>query len=199
MISTYANEKIKVTAYERAKHGNSCSGDTHVFIESSDYVVCAVIDGLGSGEGAFQSAIAALNVIQSHHHLAVSQMVGLCNDALGQKRGVVLTVVKFDLKEQLVDYCNVGNIGFVMYLPDGKTIQPVPARGYLSGKKQTFAQNSFPYLKDSVFMLYSDGVKKKPSKQMVKDLAIGENGSDQVLENDWFAADDVTILFGKLY
>jgi negative regulator of sigma-B (phosphoserine phosphatase) len=199
MVTIYQDDKLEVAVFEQAKQGNACSGDAHTVIHRTDYAVCAVIDGLGSGEGALQSATAALGVIEAHHHKSVEQMVELCNGALSNQRGAVLTVIKVDYKRQEVRYCNFGNVGFIMYLPDGRTIQPIPARGYLSGKKRQLDESSFPYIKGSVFLLYSDGVKKRPMKEKLMQLTSPKVISDTFFSSDCFASDDVTLLVGKLH
>ncbi|KHF39062.1 SpoIIE family protein phosphatase [Halalkalibacter okhensis] len=199
MVTIYRDEKVEVAAFEQAKQGNACSGDMHTVIHQTDYAVCAVIDGLGSGEGARKSATAALGVIEAHHHKSVDQMVELCNGALSNKRGAVLTVIKIDYSKGEVRYCNFGNVGFIMYMPDGRMIQPIPSRGYLSGKKQQLRMSSFPYVSGSSFLLYSDGVKKKPTKEKLMKLPSFDAITDTYFSSDYFASDDVTMLIGKLH
>ncbi|WP_332698025.1 PP2C family serine/threonine-protein phosphatase [Halalkalibacter lacteus] len=198
MVTFYNSEKIEVAAFEQAKQGNSCCGDAHSVIHADDYTVCAVADGLGSGEQALDAALAAIGEIQRYHGLTVGQMVEACNDALHNKRGAVLTVLKIDYKKQEISYCNYGNIGFVMYLPDGKTIQPIPSRGYLSGKKTNFKSSSFPYMKGSSFLLYSDGVKKRPAKDTLVQMTSPREASSYLFSNNELVSDDVTMLVGKL-
>ncbi len=145
MITYYENGKMEVAIMEQAKPGKVCCGDAHTVIHTDDYTICAVVDGLGSGEGALQSANAAVEVINTFHGESVQQIVEACNRALLHKRGAVMTIIKVDYSKGEVCYSNFGNIGFVMHLPDGKTIQPIPSRGYLSGKKQKITSHCFPY------------------------------------------------------
>ncbi|MDT8862718.1 SpoIIE family protein phosphatase [Alkalihalobacillus sp. MEB130] len=198
MLTIYKDEKVELAAYERAKKGNDCNGDTHVVIQQEHYLVCAVIDGLGSGAGALKSASAAIDVIRLHHDQSVQEMVVRCNEALRNKRGAVLTVLKVDYDKRVIRYCNFGNISFVMYLSDGQVIQPIPTRGYLSGRKQVLTEKQFPYLKGSFFLLHSDGVRKKPDKELFKTLTSPKEAADVLFSSECFADDDVTMIVGKL-
>ncbi|WP_227939727.1 PP2C family serine/threonine-protein phosphatase [Alkalihalobacillus deserti] len=199
MVTYYSDKELEVAAFERAKPGKSCSGDAHKVIQTEGYTICAIVDGLGSGESAFQSSKAAIDVIEAYQELSLNQIVEACNEALVNKRGAVLTVIKIDYHNRKISYCNHGNIGFVLYLSDGTTVQPVPARGYLSGRKQPIKTSSFPYLSDSAFVLYSDGLKKRPDKNLFLQMKSPKNEIKSLFSEEHYAIDDVTILVGKLF
>jgi negative regulator of sigma-B (phosphoserine phosphatase) len=63
MFAYFNDDQMELAAIEQAKPGESCSGDAYTVIQKKDFTVCAVIDGLGSGEGALQSAKAAVGAI----------------------------------------------------------------------------------------------------------------------------------------
>lgn len=199
MITYYSDEKLEVAVFEQAKPGKSLSGDAYTVIQTKDYAICAVVDGLGSGEAAYQSAKAAIDMIQIYQDLNVDEIVYACNDALVNKRGAVLTVIKVNYLKQEVSYCNHGNIGFVMYQSDGTTVQPVPIRGYLSGKNQSVKTSSFPFYSGSAFALYSDGLKKRPDKDLLLQMETPRSEVESLFTKENYAVDDVTILIGKLY
>lgn len=161
-MSTYYNDqKIEVLAFEQAKSGNVCSGDAYTVIQTTNYTICAVVDGLGSGEGALQSAKACVAAIHSFQNESVGSMITACNQAMYNKRGAVVTIIKFEYSTKKLSYCNHGNIGFALYGVDGTTIQPVPTRGFLSGKKLSVKSSTYSYSNGSTFILYSDGVKHR--------------------------------------
>ncbi|MFC0560493.1 SpoIIE family protein phosphatase [Halalkalibacter alkalisediminis] len=198
MVTYYQDENLEVAAFERAKPGNSCSGDAHVVIQTDRYTICAVVDGLGSGGGASQSSQAAVDMIKARQELSVHQIVKACNEALFNKRGAVLTVIKIEYDTKKISYCNHGNIGFVMYLTDGTTLEPIPTRGYLSGKKQQIKSSSLPYVSGSTFVMYSDGLKKRPDKNRMLRMKSPKSEWESIFLSGNYAADDVTILVGKL-
>ncbi|ARK28620.1 SpoIIE family protein phosphatase [Halalkalibacter krulwichiae] len=139
----------------------------------------------------------AAGVIRSLHRLDVAQLVKACNDVLVNHRGVVLTIIKVDYNRQLIDYCNFGNIGFILYLPDGTTFEPIPARGYLSGKKQVIKSSTYRFYQGAVFLLYSDGLKRRPAKERLLRMTSPTVGLENLLEKENYAIDDVTILIGR--
>ncbi|MCM3714666.1 protein phosphatase 2C domain-containing protein [Halalkalibacter oceani] len=198
MISYYDDGKIEVAILEQAKPGKTCCGDAHTVIHTEDYTVCAVADGLGSGEGALQSAKAAIETIEMNHHATVEEMMEACNESLLFMRGAVMTIIKVDYVQSEICYSNVGNIGFIFHFPDGKTIQPIPSRGYLSGKKQTIKSQCFKYQKGSAFLLFSDGIQNPPPKHLLLKMASPKKVANELFPADGYAIDDVTLLVGKL-
>ncbi|KMJ55858.1 indirect negative regulator of sigma-B activity [Bacillus sp. LL01] len=198
MINFYEHKNLEIAAVQQAKPGNIHCGDAHVVVEEKDFTICAVVDGLGSGEGASESAVAAIKIIKDNRFLDVEEIVKTCNEAMVNKRGAVLTLVKVDFVKKELNYCNFGNIGFVMYYPDGTTIQPIPLRGYLSGRKAVIKSKSFSYKEGSIFMLYSDGVKIPFSKKNLLTIDSLKKEFTDLLTLDRFAIDDVTLLVGKL-
>ncbi|WP_088105704.1 PP2C family serine/threonine-protein phosphatase [Halalkalibacter urbisdiaboli] len=198
MIKNYEHDQIDIVAFQEAKSGKSYCGDAHIVIKEQDYIVCAVIDGLGSGEWANHSAETATKVIKNEHDKDVEQIVEACNRALFNKRGVVLTIIKVDLKQHTLCYCNVGNVGFVLYQPDGTTVQPIPVRGYLSGRMQKISSKCYQIYRGTSFVLYSDGVKKPPSNKLMLEMKSPENQiNEYVTEYQALSNDDLTLLIGK--
>lgn len=198
MISYHEAGKVNVVVRELAKDGNDICGDAHAVIHTNSYSICAVIDGLGSGEGAFQSANAAIKAIHANQHLSVQSIVEACNEALLYKRGAVMTIIKMDYDHNEVQYSNVGNVGFIMYYPDGSIIQPISTRGYLSGKKTSVASQSFALRRGSVFVMYTDGLEAPPSKRFLENIHSIEEAVDLLFLKAKHVHDDVTVLVGKI-
>ncbi|WP_096201986.1 PP2C family serine/threonine-protein phosphatase [Bacillus sp. FJAT-45350] len=199
MITYTENQTIKVAAYQQAKKGNDCNGDTYFFLETDQYFICAMADGLGSGEGAQCASAKAIETIENNHHLSVKEIVVLCNKALFQSRGAVLTVIKVDYEKRTVSYSNVGNITFILYPPCGKVVRPVPVRGFLSGKKVRVKEEIFPYISGSVILMYSDGINFSSIKPVVDSYVDNPKYAvEQIVDNVDTSNDDVTFLFATL-
>ncbi|MBP3953303.1 SpoIIE family protein phosphatase [Bacillus suaedae] len=198
MIKHYDDGKTEIVAIERAKPGNRCCGDANEVIHTDEYTLCVVADGLGSGEGAKQSANIVIDTIQSMHAKPVEEMASACNDALVNKRGAVITIVKIHYVKKEITYCNFGNIGFLMCSPNGQIFQPMPARGYLSGRKQRLTSNRVPYESGTVFFIYSDGIESPLNKKELLTIRFPEQASEILEEKIEHARDDVTALLGKL-
>ncbi|UOE94369.1 PP2C family serine/threonine-protein phosphatase [Alkalihalobacillus sp. LMS39] len=193
------HDHVKVAVYQQAKAGNYCCGDSYVMIETKQYFLCAIADGLGSGEGAWISSDEVMKMIKEFHHEPIEALMKRCNEALVGKRGAVLTVLKVDYEENLLHYSNVGNIGFIYYLQNGEVIRPIPTRGFLSGRKTTIKVERYPYKSGSAFLLYSDGMKLSSSKQLnTAMLQSPDEAADFIRENIENKADDLTVLIGQI-
>lgn len=199
MVMFKEDDHIQVAVLERSKNDGEFCGDAHAIINTDTYVVCAVIDGLGSGEGASESAQAAIQIVKECHELPVKAIVEKCNRVLLNKRGAVVTVVKLVFEDRRISYSNFGNIGFTMYNPNGTTVQPLPTRGYLCGRNENIRESHFQYDEGTIFVLYSDGVVSPPSKLTLLHVNDLRENDDRIFnEARYVDNDDVTLLIGKL-
>ncbi|MCK0473866.1 SpoIIE family protein phosphatase [Halalkalibacter sp. APA_J-10(15)] len=198
MINHYTDGKTVVVALEKSKPGKSCCGDVHTVLHTDEYMLCTVIDGLGSGEGARRSANIVMDAIVRYHDHPVDVIAEKGNKDLLFERGAVLTIIKIHYEKREISYCNYGNIGFMLCLPDGKLIQPIPKRGYLSGRKSTFNIHYFPFEKDSVFCLYSDGVSSPFNKEQLLSIRELEDIIPYLNYSTEQINDDVTVLVGRI-
>ncbi|MDQ0208570.1 SpoIIE family protein phosphatase [Alkalicoccobacillus murimartini] len=199
MVMYTEDKNIEVAVLQRSKNSGEFCGDAHAVIKTDTYVVCAVIDGLGSGEGASKSAQAALRMVEEHHELPVKTIVEMCNRSLLSMRGAVITVVKLVFKDRQISYSNFGNIGFTMYNPNGSTVQPLPTRGYLCGRNEKIKESQFQYDEGTIFVLYSDGVASPPPKRMLLHVTELRENSDAIFDQARYVEnDDITLLIGKL-
>ncbi|WP_209125111.1 PP2C family serine/threonine-protein phosphatase [Alkalihalobacillus sp. BA299] len=199
MIDFHQKQHVYVSTYQQPKKGNTLCGDSYLVVESDDYVICAVSDGLGSGEPAHAASVTVMNVIKENHRKSVQMMVELCNEKLVAKRGVVLTIVKFDCRERTAYYSSIGNVGFLFYSPKGQMLRPIPNRGFLCGRKVGVKTECFPYEPGSVFVMYSDGVKLSGLKrENLIDLNSREKASHFIEKHVNTTDDDLAILIGQL-
>jgi negative regulator of sigma-B (phosphoserine phosphatase) len=158
MIEHQQYNRAKVSTYQKPKKGNDLCGDSFYTHETDDYLVCAVADGLGSGELAKKASGKAAEVIDQNHSESVEQLMSLCNEGLRQTRGAVIAIVKIDFKNKIVTYSGVGNIRFMISTERQRAVHPLPKLGFLSGKPERFKIQEFTFEKELSFMLYSDGM-----------------------------------------
>ncbi|GAF64711.1 PP2C family serine/threonine-protein phosphatase [Alkalihalobacillus trypoxylicola] len=199
MISYFENNHLDVAAFQQSKDEKQYCGDGYVVITEDDFALCAVVDGLGSGKGAFESAEAVLEEVKKNIRMSLDLILESCNKQLLGKRGAVVTLLKIDFIKKEFHYSNMGNVGFALYYPNGEVIQPIPQRGYLSGHKKPFSMKSFPYEKNSTFMMYTDGIKSPPNKKQLLELDSLKRGASALFKAVKDVHDDMTLLIGKLH
>lgn len=141
----------------RPKYGQTISGDTYVVQEFEDnYLLAAVIDGLGGGKEAALAAEGAAAVLRAHPEYPLGDLIRKSHTALHNTRGAVIAVMRLALKERLVDYMGVGNIGIQVY--SERSIKPISKNGILGYRLPTLLQLHYTYNSGDTFVLYSDGI-----------------------------------------
>lgn len=105
----------------RALPGQAVSGDLHVVTSWGDGVLIGVVDGLGHGEEAAAAARVAVEVLQRHAGEPVIALVQLCHRALLETRGVVMTLLSVDLRNDSMTAIGVGNVEATLRRADPRT------------------------------------------------------------------------------
>lgn len=153
--------KVDVSVFQKPKKGNAYCGDSYFYTETEDLFVCAIADGLGSGEFAWESSQAVINIIEENINVSVEELVKKVNIALWGKRGVVLGILKMDFKSEIYSFSSIGNIGMMKVTKDRKKSRNIPNSGYLAGYKRQIKVDNKILEKGTNFIMFSDGVEDK--------------------------------------
>lgn len=197
-MKIFSDEKVEMYVYQEAKTGNLESGDTYYIDQKEDYLICAIADGLGNGPVAKESADIMPEILAKYPEESIDSLLIRCNELMLQKRGAAVAIVKVDFKLQTISYSCVGNIKFYMYQSEtDKMIYPLPVMGYLSGRKQKLHTQTYPYNKNDLFLLHSDGVNLKSPKALIKQ-AVNARCLYQAVLDDIEHGDDATFITGSL-
>jgi len=159
------NYKVDVSVFQKPKKGNFHCGDSYFYTETENEFICALADGLGSGEFAKESSQIVIDIIKSNVHSTVEQLVKTCNTQLLGKRGVVLGILKLDFQTRVSTFSSIGNIGIMYITNDKKKKRNIPNSGYLAGFKRPFKVMNQKLEKDMNFIMFSDGVLDKELSQ----------------------------------
>ncbi|OLS41166.1 PP2C family serine/threonine-protein phosphatase [Bacillus sp. MRMR6] len=198
MLEHQSNQYIQSLAYQLAKQGNSCNGDSFYMKATENYYICVVADGLGSGQHAHDSSNAIKEVVEKRHSEEIDVLMDACNQSLKLKRGATVSILRVDFHQKLVSYCSVGNIQFAFYNPPGLYIYPIPVNGFLSGKPQTYRIETFPYEKESKFIIHTDGLHPPSIKRVLADFQTIEGVSSRLQPYTKARKDDATFVVGQL-
>jgi len=199
MLEFDVAQHIQAIAYQIPKEGNEYNGDSFFMTVTDDYYICAVADGLGSGEHAFHSSNTIRQEVEKNHDQEVEVLIDRCNQVLKNKRGATISILKVHFLQKTFTYSSVGNIQFIVSCPSGRFIYPLPVLGYLSGKPQKYRCETYSYEKGSKFIIHTDGL-EIPS---IKSLASSTGSIEEISNNlDIFAKtgkDDLTYIVGQLF
>ncbi|MGP4062753.1 SpoIIE family protein phosphatase [Halobacillus sp. H74] len=152
------NTRVNLSVFQKSKKGNYYCGDSYFYKETEEAFLCALADGLGSGEMAMESSQAVMDVIEENPVLTIEALVKKCNEVLVGKRGVVLGILRIDFKTHTYSYSSIGNIGVITVEPDGKRNRNIPLAGYLSGYPRSLRVTRGNVQNGMVFLMFSDGV-----------------------------------------
>ncbi len=94
----------------QALRGQSISGDTPAFIEFSDGLLVAAIDGLGHGTEAAKASQQAAEVLGNCANQSVTSAVKQCHEQIQNTRGVVMSVASFNATDNTMTWLSVGNV-----------------------------------------------------------------------------------------
>ncbi|MCA0972784.1 SpoIIE family protein phosphatase [Halobacillus litoralis] len=170
---------MNLAVYQKAKKGNYYCGDSYFYKETEDAFVCAIADGLGSGEMARESSKAVMEIVEDYPELTIESLVNKCNEALVGKRGVVLGILRIDFRSQTYSYSSIGNIGVIIVSAEGKKSRNIPLAGYLAGFPRKLRVSQGKVEEGMKFLMFSDGVNDRrfPLKRVHTD------GVDRIIEH----------------
>ncbi|MFS0675066.1 protein phosphatase 2C domain-containing protein [Ornithinibacillus sp. 179-J 7C1 HS] len=153
--------RVKVAVFQEAKNGNNECGDSYFFCETEREFVCALADGLGSGEYAKESSEIVINIIKENMNCSVESLVKKCNERLYGKRGTVLAILKIDFSLRNYSISSIGNVGVMTVTGENERKRNLPNAGYLAGYKREFKVIQEPLMNEMNFVMYTDGVTHK--------------------------------------
>ncbi len=191
---------VEIASFQEAKNNNSWCGDGFFCVETDEYFICAVSDGLGSGQLAHDASQIVISYIRDNHHEPLTFLMDNCNKLLVNKRGVVLSIVKADFKNKEIIYSNTGNINCIFYAADGVLTRTIPKRGFLCGRKLSFTTQHIPYGKGMRFIIFTDGIELHSS---LHNMIAKEDKISGVINlvkgRATLKEDDITFLAGDIF
>lgn len=173
-MSTEHKKYVKVATYQRSKGNNAHNGDSYFYQEYDNRFVCAIADGLGSGQLAKESSQAVIDVIEQYPNATPDELVRLCNQTLTGKRGVVLGILELDYISNTYAFWSIGNIEMIVVNKAGEKKRLIPKSGYLAGYKCTFKIERGTLNNIRNFVMFSDGVLER---ELTKSYILDEDVS----------------------
>lgn len=192
-------EQLEVSVYQKAKKGNVECGDSYFYQQSDTQFICAVADGLGSGEFAKESSEAVMEVVSKNSLESIETIINRCKSALTNKRGVVLGILKIDFERDHFSFASIGNIGIIIDPIEGKKKRNIPVAGYIGGQHRPFKVKTEPLKKDMLFFMFTDGVSDSMlSSELAKKGSIHDT-VDNFKNSQLTKLEDDTTLIGIKY
>lgn len=137
--------------------GYRCSGDAAVIVPHATGCLIALIDALGHGDAAAESAERAVATIRAHAGAQPGQIIHACHAALRQVRGAAIAVLSLT-SEGTGLFAGVGNIR-VRILPESIHHSGLlSTAGVVGHQIRTVREHAFKLPLDGLGIVHSDGV-----------------------------------------
>lgn len=142
--------------------GEEISGDAYVVKPLPQGVLVGVVDGLGHGREASVAASIAASTLEQHAHEPIDSLIQRCHTSLVRTRGVVLTLARFDARNDTMTWIGVGNVEGLLQRRDaasGSAREHVVARGgVVGGQLPPLRPRVFGVHPGDVLVLATDGL-----------------------------------------
>lgn len=153
-VRTEARPEIGVV--NLPKPGEDVCGDSWAFHFRDGRSVALVADGLGHGPDAATASRAAVVALHDQVQLSPAALLEYAHGALRPTRGAAVAVAEFS-QEGEIRYAGVGNIGGVIVTYDSER-HMVSHNGTLGAEMRKTQEFLYPFPKDALLIMYSDGI-----------------------------------------
>ncbi|PZR05956.1 MAG: hypothetical protein DI536_31340 [Archangium gephyra] len=157
--------KYSTARLSRPLEGSSACGDIVVEEHEGSWSLFAVVDALGHGLEAEDSARRAAEAISAARGRPLQEVFETVHRSLRGRRGVVMSAIL--VEGETATFAGVGNVE--IFTPDGVS-RPVTLAGTLGGGVYRFRSFGLPLRSGQRWVLASDGVKTREAGALLAQL-----------------------------
>ncbi len=178
--------------------GESVCGDAWSFSQSEARTVYIVADGLGHGPLAGEASQEAIRIFQSISEQSPERILMEIHSGLTRTRGAAVAIAEILHSENVVNYSGAGNISASIHAA-GKTRNMVSMNGTVGHSVAKFHSLTYPWDKDSLLIMHSDGITARSGLEQYPGLASRHPAlMAAILYRDFRrGSDDVTVLVSR--
>jgi hypothetical protein len=147
----------------RPASGQSTSADLHVVQAFPGGVLVAVIDGLGRGTDATDTARRAADTLLEEPGAPIDALLRRCHERLKDTPGATMSLARFDIAQAQLTWSGVGNVAAVLLRAD-LTARPVRHElpvfgGVVGGALAGIRTATLPLERGDLVLLATEGLK----------------------------------------
>lgn len=132
-------------------------GDTGVIQAGDDTCLIALVDALGHGKAAYETAVIAEDYLKQNGNAPLNRIISGLHENLKGTRGAVAGVCRLDTASGHLSYSGMGNISLRIFGSDERRL--VVRDGVLGYMIPTPKQSETFIMPGDLLVLYSDGIK----------------------------------------
>lgn len=191
--------QLKIGAVNVCKPGQEVSGDSWGVEQAGDITTVMVADGLGHGIDAKTASAEAIRILRLYPTLNPEELVVRAHQALRSTRGAAIAVARIDRNRETVLYSGLGNISAQLYSGSEPQQHLVSVNGIVGHQMQKTREFSYPWPKDGMLLMYSDGLSTSTGLETHAGLAFRDPSLIAgVLYRDFARRnDDATVVVAK--
>jgi phosphoserine phosphatase RsbX len=163
LTSTAGNALLEWGMAGEPLAGQSESGDLGLVLPFPGGILVGALDGLGHGDEAAAAARAAAEVLRSQPDAPVIWLVRECHAALGETRGVVMSLASFSARYATMTWIGIGNVEGLLVRADAAASPPretLLLRGGVVGfKLPELGAAVLPVGRGDTLVLATDGIR----------------------------------------
>lgn len=192
-------EKFPIGAVNVIKPGQDICGDSWGVQQFDDEMTIVVADGLGHGPDAHAASIEAVRILHEYPSLRPKELLERINQALRSSRGAAVSVANVNRNEEKVTFAGVGNISGEIYSGSRAVQHLVSVNGTAGQQTQRIQEFSYPWPKNGMLVLHSDGLTSSTGVESKPGLAFCDPTMiAAVLYRDFSRGhDDATVVVAK--
>jgi anti-sigma regulatory factor (Ser/Thr protein kinase) len=148
---------VRTGVINLAKPGESISGDAWLSESIGRRTLCAVVDGLGHGPQAAQAARLAIESLQKHCEVSLTEQIDFAHGALRSTRGAALGLAEILHDQQVIKFVGIGNIMAAVH-QNGTARNMVSQNGILGHQIRRVTEFQYPWSESALLVMCSDGI-----------------------------------------
>jgi anti-sigma regulatory factor (Ser/Thr protein kinase) len=164
-----AGARLCVDGFSVPLAGEPVCGDNWGFMHRENGGTLLVADGLGHGVSAHEAAAEAVRLQFANRSARAAELVEILHTGLRGTRGAAVAVAEFDVERGIVRFAGLGNVGAVIVTGD-LTRSAVSYNGTAGHEMRRLQEFQYPWGKDSVLVMHSDGISGRWQLQHWKGL-----------------------------
>ncbi len=150
----------RVGAFSRPHPNETRNGDAYFVRRRGPQMLCAVVDGLGHGSGAYEASLVALDALGEWQGEPLDELFHAAHAALRGTRGAVLGACVVDSAQEALHYAGVGNIDVRVFNAPAPA-RPISTNGTLGARFERVRVWSYKWAEGTTIVLASDGISTK--------------------------------------
>lgn len=180
--------------------GETTSGDSYLVKETPSGCLIAVVDALGHGAEAAETAKLAIEALKASEDVSIIQLARKCHDRLIGTRGVVFSLCLLSKQDSTLTWMSIGNVEGTVFHRDTHltpTQEFLLLRGGVVGDHlPNLSAGIVQVSEGDLLVLTTDGVRTGFHEE-INWKATSKHIAEAIMQKNWRGNDDALVLVAR--